>query len=253
MTEVFRAAPDECSRLPNSSAVAPAVEAGLGPSPGAGETRSIQIVIAAEHPIFRDGLRRLLEAAPTLRILADAPTSQARALMEQLNPDILLLGVARSGAMLPDVLPHILAGRTSVRLILLTPALATPEVVKMLRFRAHGVVPMDADAETLFRSIESVMEGHFWVGRERVANITAGVRRLDSARRRLNAFGLTSRELDILRAVMSGDTNKEIARRFSISLNTVKGHVTHIFDKVGASSRVELVLFAAHHQVLENS
>jgi two-component system nitrate/nitrite response regulator NarL len=62
---------------------------------------------------------------------------------------------------------------------------------------------------------------------------------------------LTRREIDIVRAVVSGYTNKEIAERSSITENTVKSHLTHIFDKLGASNRVELALFAAHHRLLD--
>ena len=65
-------------------------------------------------------------------------------------------------------------------------------------------------------------------------------------------FGLTRREQEIVRAVIDGDTNKEMARRLSISENTVKRHLMHIFNKVGASSRIELALFAAHHRLLDN-
>ena len=76
------------------------------------------------------------------------------------------------------------------------------------------------------------------------------MRRLDHTRRQEQGFGLTRRELDIVRAVVNGDTNREIAASLSISQNTVKRHLMHIFNKVGASNRVELAIFAAHHQLI---
>jgi len=82
-------------------------------------------------------------------------------------------------------------------------------------------------------------------------DVGASVRRLDHARRQSQSFGLTHRELEIVRAVVNGDTNREIAARLSISQNTVKRHLMHIFNKIGASNRVELALFAAHHRLLE--
>ena len=213
----------------------------------------VHIVIADEQPIFRDGLRRLLETAPGLRIVGEADVSKVTALVQGLRPDILLLSWSPSSTSSIDAMQRIAAAGVGVRTILLTRSVDGPEILNALRFGACGVVPKDTTAEMLFKTIESVMAGHYWVGRERVSNVAVGVRQLNSARRRSMAFGLSHRELEIVRAVMSGDTNKEIAQRFSISENTVKRHLTHIFDKVGASTRVELALFATHHRLLEGS
>ena len=76
------------------------------------------------------------------------------------------------------------------------------------------------------------------------------LRKLETAQRRTKAFGLTRRELRILREVVAGFTNKEISERVNISENTVKSHLTNIFNKLGASNRVELALFAAHHRLV---
>ena len=100
-------------------------------------------------------------------------------------------------------------------------------------------------------SIDCVMAGQYWVGIERAADVVASVRQLEIARRRARAFGLTRRELELVRAIVNGETNKAIGRRFSISENTVKRHLTHIFNKVGASNRLELAMFAAHHQLVD--
>jgi two-component system, NarL family, nitrate/nitrite response regulator NarL len=213
----------------------------------------VHIVIADEQPIFRDGLRRLLETAPDLRIVGEADISEVTALVQGLRPDILLLSLSPSSTSTIDALQRMAAAGVRVRTILLTRSVDGPEILNALRFGAYGVVPKDTTAEMLFKTIESVMAGHYWVGRERVSNVAVGVRQLGSAQRRSKAFGLSHRELEIVRAVMKGDTNKEIARRFSISENTVKRHLTHIFDKVGASTRVELALFAAHHRLFEGS
>jgi DNA-binding NarL/FixJ family response regulator len=212
----------------------------------------VRIVIADDHPIFRDGLRRLLETSSNLLIVGDTGAAQAVALVQKLRPDILLLGGSASAAEPLEAVQQLVAAGAQVRIILLTRSVEAPEVAAALRYGAHGVLPRDTTTETLFKSITSVMAGQCWVGRECVADLAIGVRRLDHARRRTQAFGLTPRELEIVRAVMSGDTNKAIARRFSISENTVKRHMAHIFNKVGASTRVELALFAAHHQLVSN-
>jgi DNA-binding NarL/FixJ family response regulator len=95
------------------------------------------------------------------------------------------------------------------------------------------------------------MAGRRWVGRESVADVAASVKKLETMRRRAWAFGLTRRELEIVRAVVGGENNKAIASRLSISENTVKRHLTQIFNKVGVSNRIELATFAAHHRLVE--
>jgi DNA-binding NarL/FixJ family response regulator len=213
----------------------------------------VRIVIADEHPIFRDGLRRLLETDESLHIVGEAAVgSAAVALVRELEPDILLLGPARSAGPASETLRQLAEAGLTVRTILLVKAIDTTEVTDALHFGACGILSKDSAADALFESIESVMAGHHWVGDERAVDIGASVRRFAAARRQTQMFGLTRREQEIVRAVIDGDTNKEVARRLSISENTVKRHLMHIFNKVGASSRVELALFAAHHRLLDN-
>jgi two-component system nitrate/nitrite response regulator NarL len=213
----------------------------------------VRIVIADEHPIFRDGLRRLLETDESLHIVGEAAVgSAAVALVRELEPDILLLGPARSAGPASETLRQLAEAGVSVRTILLVRAIDTAEVTDALQFGACGILSKDSAADVLFESIESVMNGHHWVGDERAVDIGASVRRFAAARRQTQMFGLTRREQEIVRAVIDGATNKEVARRLAISENTVKRHLMHIFNKVGASSRVELALFAAHHRLLDN-
>jgi two-component system, NarL family, nitrate/nitrite response regulator NarL len=213
----------------------------------------IRIVLVDEQPIFRDGLRRLLETEPGLRVVGEARDArEAAAVVSALRPDIMILSLSASAPFLFDDLEQIHVNATSeyaVRTILLTGAVDTLEVMTAaIQLGACGVVPKDCGPDVLFKS---VMIGSFWVGRECVSDVPASVRKLETTRRQTKAFGLTRRELEILRSVLSGETNRQIARGFSISENTVKRHLSHIFDKVGASNRVELARFAAHHRLLE--
>ena len=211
----------------------------------------VRIVIADEQPIFRDGLRLLIETEPGFRIVGEIGNgSEAVARVRELDPDILLLGLA-GGIPLLQTLRDVGAARMSMRIIVLTPSVDTPDVPRALQLGARGVVPKDSAADVLFESIRSVASGHYWIGGESVSKVASSLRELETARRRSKAFGLTRRELEIVRAVVSGYTNKEIAERFTISENTVKRHLTHIFNKLGASNRVELALFTAHHRLLD--
>jgi DNA-binding NarL/FixJ family response regulator len=213
---------------------------------------SIRIVIAGEHPIFRHGLRRLLEAERGFVIVSETGDgSGAVELVRTLEPDILLLGFATSGRSAVDTLRELATVGGSTKTILLTDRVDSPEVMDALQHGARGLVPKDSPPGQLFESIRSVMAGHFWLDREELSGAVPGLRRLEASRRRTKAFGLTRRELEILRAVVAGYTNKEIAEQSSLSENTIKSHLTHIFNKSGASNRVELALFAAHHRLLD--
>jgi len=213
----------------------------------------VRIVIADDYPIFRAGLRRLLETDGRLHIVGEgAAGSAAVALVRELAPDILLLGPAPATGPASDALRRLADAGVAVRTILLVRAIDTEEVSDALQFGACGILSKDSAAGVLFECIGSVMAGHYWVGHEPASNLAASVRRFAAARRQSQMFGLTRREQEIVRAVIDGDTNKEIARRLSISENTVKRHLMHIFNKVGASSRIELALFAGHHRLLEN-
>jgi DNA-binding NarL/FixJ family response regulator len=209
---------------------------------------AVRIVIAAENRIFRDGLRRLLEAAGFQIESETSPGPAAAAVVEQVKPDVLLLGDVTPRAL--ELLQRLSEAGDSTRAVILTDTVDTPAVISSLQFGVRGVVLTDSPPDVLIDCINTVMTERAWIGREPVAGTLPGLRKLETARRQTKAFGLTRRELQVLREVVAGYTNKEIAERIQISENTVKAHLTHIFDKLGASNRVELALFAAHHRLL---
>jgi two-component system, NarL family, nitrate/nitrite response regulator NarL len=216
--------------------------------------RHILLVIADNFPIFRAGLRRLLEADGRLQIVGESALGRSvLALVRDRHPDILLLGARTPGTAWRDTLRQFADTGVAVRTILMVTSIDAPDVADALECGACGVIAQDATAGVLLQSIDTVMAGQYWVGHDgAVADLAACVRRFEEVRRREQQFGLTRRELDIVRAVVDGDTNREIAARFSISENTVKRHLLHIFNKVGASSRVELALFVTHHRLFES-
>jgi two-component system, NarL family, nitrate/nitrite response regulator NarL len=214
----------------------------------------VRIVIADDHRIFRAGLRRLLEAEPGFEVVGEAADgSEVAPLVERLRPDILLLDVAMPRVSGLEALGVLADRGTAVRTIVLTAAIDRTAFVKALQLGAWGVVMKEAATDLLFKSIRSVMAGQYWVGRETVSDLVEALRAPDigAAPGPRQTFDLTPRELEVLSAVAGGQTNKEIARQFSLSEDTVKHHLSNIFDKVGASNRVELALFAVHHRLLD--
>ena len=221
------------------------------------KAQPVRIVIADDHPIFRDGLRRLLEAEPDLKVLGEASDgAEAVRMARQLKPDILLLDLAMPKhpglEALRDLSTGSGANATPVRVILLTAAAEKSQIVEALQLGARGVVLKDSATQLLLKAIHTVMSGEYWVGRESVSNLVQYLRTLvqsSSDEARQKKFGLTPRELEIVAAVVAGYSNKEIAEYFKISEDTVKHHLSNIFDKLGVSTRLELALFAVNQSL----
>jgi two-component system nitrate/nitrite response regulator NarL len=191
----------------------------------------IRILIADDHTIFRTGVRSLLDAEPDFVVVGEARCgNEAVQMSRSLRPDILLLDMAMPGGSGVDALGQLATSACPVRTILLTASIESSEIVKVLRLGAAGVV---------LDSIRRVVAGEA---------LGVSVEESPSPTR----FGLTPRQIEITSAVVSGFSNKEIAKRFALSEDTVKHHLTNIFDKIGASNRLELALFAVHHRVVEN-
>src|SRR5215467_10008557 len=215
-------------------------------------SQPIRIVIADDHPIFRDGLRRLLEAEPGLKVIGEAcDGAEAVKLARQLKPDILLLDLAMPRHPGLEALRDLgsNSGASMVRVILLTAAAEKHQIVEALQLGARGVVLKDSATQILLKSIRAVMSGEYWVGRESVSNLVQYLRSLigsSPVASRQKRYGVTPRELEIISAVVAGYANKEIAEHFKISEDTVKHHLSNIFDKLGVSTRLELALFAVN-------
>jgi two-component system, NarL family, nitrate/nitrite response regulator NarL len=214
----------------------------------------IRIVIADDHPIFRDGLRRLLEAEGTLKVMGEASDGgEAVKLARQLKPDILLLDLNMPRHHGLEALKDLSTDNANgVRVILLTAEIKKEQIVEALQLGARGVVLKDSATQLLIKSIHTVMSGEYWVGRESVSNLVQYLRQLlqtsgDEARQK--KFGLTPRELEIISTVVAGYSNKEIAEYFKIAEDTVKHHLSNIFDKLGVSTRLELALFAVNQSL----
>jgi DNA-binding NarL/FixJ family response regulator len=218
-------------------------------------SKPIRILIADDHAIFRDALRTLLEMEPEFAVVGEA--SDGDETLEatlRLRPDILLLDLNMPRIDGLQTLKDLTSSGTQVRIILLTAEIERSQIMEALIWGASGFLMKDSSTQLLFKAIHVVMSGQYWIGRDGVKDLINTLRDFASYIRneqRKDNFGLTAREMEIIGALSAGDTNKDIARRFSISEQTVKHHLTSIYNKVGVSQRLELALFALNNNLLD--
>ncbi len=214
----------------------------------------IRILIADDHPIFRVGLRKVLESQRDFRVVGEAADgAEAVKLAHQFQPDILLLDLDMPNGSGLETLRQLSAAPSAPRTILVAASIEKEETLAAIRLGARGVILKETPPGRLLDSVRSVMANRFWVGRDRVADLVQAIKALESDSKQpgdLERFGLTPRERQMVAAIVSGRTNKDIAREFSISKETVKRHLSNTFDKLGVSNRLELALFALHHQLV---
>jgi two-component system, NarL family, nitrate/nitrite response regulator NarL len=216
-----------------------------------GGAERFRILIADDHRIFRDGLRKLLAAERDFEVVGEAGDGEEAARkVRDLRPDMLLLDLAMPEADGLHALQEI--GHDQItRTLLLTGAIEESALVTALQLGARGIVMKGAATSLLIKAIRGVMAGEYWVGRDRVPGIVDALRPLLEKDRPSgeNEFGLTGRELEVIAAIVAAYSNNDIATRLQISENTVKRHLTNIFEKLGVSNRLELALFAMNKRL----
>lgn len=215
----------------------------------------IRILVADDHRMFRDGLCRLLAVEPDFHVEAETGDGDhAFQLTQELHPDILLLDLSMRPPGLETLRRISKQPAPSVRTILLTAAIENSQIVEALRLGARGVVLKESATTVLFKCIRSVMAGQYWIGNEAVDDLVKLVREITTPapKRDCPMNGLTPREHQVISTIVAAYSNKDIAQKFSISEDTVKHHLTNIFDKLGVSSRLELATYAICHRLVDN-
>src|SRR5215469_12871305 len=214
---------------------------------------AIRILIADDHPVVRIGLRNMLMADPQMKIVAEAKDGvEALHMVRTLHPDILLLDLAMPKMPGMEALRELTGDNSSTRTIVLTGQVDKRQILEALQLGARGVVLKDAIGAHLSACIRAIMQGQYWLEGRPVQNLVQVLRDLtaQTAPAPRKTFGLTARELEVVGLITEGCTNKDIAKTFGISEETVKRHLTNIFNKLGVGNRLELALFALNHNLL---
>lgn len=221
------------------------------------DNEDIGIVIADEHAICREALRNLLEREPGFAITGEASDGEeALERVQSTKPGALLLDLSIPRPTAMDVLTRLRDQHDSTPVLLLAESLDGAQAVESLKLGARGVVLKESAPQILFKSIRAAVAGEYWIGRSITRHLVDALRNGGSTSPSdfQNApFSLTHRELEIIAEVAEGCTNRNIAEKLSIAEQTVKHHLTSIFQKVGVSNRLELAVFAMHRRIHPNA
>jgi len=217
----------------------------------------IRILLADRQEIFRDGLKRLLETEPGFQVMGGTGNApQALQLVRDLDPDVLLLDLALHNGDSLEILRTLAAIRHRVRTIGLTDSAEKSVQTAAMRHGARGTLRKDSATRVLFDTIRTVYHSDHCIVSPDVSQPPPDPPRavVPTAEVEVPAkrFNLTRREMEIVTAVAAGESNRSIARKLSLSEDTVKHHVSNVFDKLGVFSRLELAVFAFNHDLVRD-
>jgi len=221
---------------------------------------TVRILLADDHPIVRDGLKKLLQLEDDFEVVGEA--GDGREVLEkvhELDPDVLLLDLRMPNLDGLSALQALQQTNKRTRVIILTASEDKNEFVQAMKLGTSGIVLKQTATELLIKSIRKVHAGEIWLDshttaaviRQFVANEEAPAPppppppQASSGRERERS-PLSQREREIVALVAQGFKNKEMAEKMFISEQTVKNHLHNIFDKLGVSDRLELALYAIH-------
>lgn len=216
-------------------------------------SKKIRVLLADDHAILRSGVRLLLEAEPNIEVVGEAlDGNQALALVEQLNPDVVLMDIAMPGMDGLEATRRIKAQWPEVAVLVLTMHRSEEYFFEMLKLGASGYLLKGAQPEELINAVQTVARGEIFLYPSMAGKLVrdyvsraGGDSTLDPA--------LSPRENEILRLLVDGFDTKEIAEKLVVSISTVHTHRNNLMRKLGLNSRRELIQYARQKGLIDEA
>lgn len=208
-----------------------------------------RVLIADDHPVLRSGLRVLLAADSDLEVVGEAGTGEeALRLAEELRPDVVLLDIGMPGESGIETVRRLKAKLPALKVLFLSMHEEEGMLLEALNAGGDGYLVKRADEAEIVQAIRAVRRGDVYI---HPAMTRALLSQAEPAERPPGPVEpLTHREIDVLRLLARGNTNRQIAELLALSIRTVESHRANLMGKLGLSSRVELVTYAEEHDLL---
>jgi DNA-binding NarL/FixJ family response regulator len=215
----------------------------------------IRVALADDHTLFRQGLRQLLELEDDMEIVGEAINGlQAQELARSHQPDVFLLDINMPIVDGVSATREIFRENPGIGIIVLTMYPEDGYVVRAVTAGARGYLLKDADSARVVEAVRAVASGQSLIDPGMTTKLLQEFRRIAQQTGQENALGgLTQREVDLLRLIASGRSNKEIAHELSLAESTVKNKLSILFQKLDAKDRTQAAIYAMSHGLLPNA
>lgn len=209
----------------------------------------IEIIIADDHMMIREGLKQLLELDGTMKVIAEANDGEEclNLLNKRIHPDILLLDINMPKKNGIEVLEYIKQNKIPVKVLILTVHNEVEYLLKAVDIGIDGYLLKDSSYDELKEAIDVVISGNTYIQPSLLPALNESME--DYALDKEKIECLTKRELDVLRLISEGCSNKKISDGLSISERTVKNHISHIFRKINVEDRTQAAVFAIRNKI----
>jgi DNA-binding NarL/FixJ family response regulator len=216
--------------------------------------KKIRVAIVDDHTMFREGIKKILSLEPDIEVVGEAVDGEEIiSLLAHCHPDILLLDLKMEKVDGLAVLPQIVELYPQLRVIILTASISRQESVGAIKQGARGIILKHAASEFLIKGVRKVHAGEFWADNNTMSQVVDSLSQKfrNQTENPRSKDELSIREKEVVALVASGLRNKEIAGKLFISEQTVKTHLSNIFQKLGLGDRLELALYALRHNLAE--
>lgn len=209
----------------------------------------IEIIIADDHMMIREGLKQLLELDGTMKVIAEANDGEEclNLLNKKIHPDILLLDINMPKKNGIEVLEYIKQNKIPVKVLILTVHNEVEYLLKAVDIGIDGYLLKDSSYDELKEAIDVVISGNTYIQPSLLPALNESME--DYALDKEKIECLTKRELDVLRLISKGCSNKKISDELTISERTVKNHISHIFRKINVEDRTQAAVFAIRNKI----
>ena len=210
----------------------------------------INVMIADDHSLIREGLKQLLEFDGTIKIVGEASNGiECLDKMNVYNPDVLLLDINMPEMNGIEVLKKMKDDNSQVKVLILTVHNEMDYLMKAVDIGVDGYILKDSESAELKKAIRAVRDGENYIQPSLIPTLNNQLVNRDTDKDKISS--LTNRELEVLIQVANGMFNKEIATNLNISERTVKNHISNIFKKIDVSDRTQAAVFAIKNNIIK--